>query len=198
MEYYKNLDLQDIVYFCEVDLIHKTEQWKDVIGYEGVYMVSDLGRLKSMNFNHTKKEGIMKQSIDKKGYIRPTLKTKCIQKRFKLHRLVAIAFISNPENKPEVNHIGKYPDGREGNKLDNRVVSLKWSTTSENILHAFKEGLMSSLKGEESHLSKLTIKEVLEIREIGKSESNSNIAIKYIVNTKTIYNILSNKTWKHI
>lgn len=198
MEYYKNLDLQDIVYFCEFDLIEKTEQWKDVVGYENIYQVSDLGRLKSMNFNHTKKQGIMKQSVDNRGHIRPTLKTKCVQRRMKLHRLIAIAFIPNPENKPQVNHIGKYSDGREGNKLDNRVVSLIWSTVSENILHAFKEGLMYSKKGEENFLSKLTNKEVLEIRAIGKTDLIKNTAIKYNVDRKTIYNILNNKGWKHI
>lgn len=81
MEHYKNLDLQDIVYFCEVDLIKKTEQWKDIPEYEGYYMVSDLGRVKTLhrtikksnNVLMTVKEKILKQTIQKTKYLKVNL-----------------------------------------------------------------------------------------------------------------------------
>jgi len=97
------------------------EIWKDIEGYKGLYQVSNLGRIKSL---HGLSERIMKQTLQK-GYLRITLLKNKKQKRFLSHRLVAQAFIPNPENKPQVNHIDE-------DKENNRVDNLEWVTAKEN------------------------------------------------------------------
>ena len=205
MEYYKNLDLADIVYFCEIDNIEKTEQWKDIIGYEKLYQVSDLGRVKSSgrmvvakkNSLSFKKERIMKQAVDK-GYLKCCLTHESKKFTAKIHRLVAIAFIPNPENKPEVNHIGLRPDGKQGNKSDNRAVSLQWNTLSENRKHADDNGLINYVKGENHYACKLTEKQVLEIRSLKGIKSERVLGVEYGVSRSVIHAILSRNRWKHI
>lgn len=196
IEFYKNLDLNDIVYFNEEIGEYLTEKWEDVVGYRGRYKVSDLGRIKSF-LKYGSSVRILKLRIVKKGYLNVRL-TDRLTYTHKVHRLVAIAFIPNPENLPQVNHIGLYPDGREGNKLDNRAISLKWSTNKDNIQHAYKNGLITQAKGEEKPNSKLTEKDVLEIRAIGKTKTLSEISKIYNVQHPCIHKVLQGKTWKHV
>jgi hypothetical protein len=113
------------------------EVWRDIVGYERLYQVSNWGRVKSLPRNGTiKEERILKPRVTKNGYLYVHFRNGNISKYVKIHRLVAEAFIPNPENKPQVNHIN-------GNKLDNRVDNLEWNTASENTMHAFKLGLFT-------------------------------------------------------
>lgn len=106
------------------------EQWRDILGYEGLYQVSTSGNIKSLR----NKGMILKPHEDKGGYLTVCLYWKCKYKCYKVHRLVATAFIENPENKRTVNH-------KDGNKKNNSVENLEWATHSENIIHAHATGL---------------------------------------------------------
>ena len=110
------------------------EVWKDIPDYEGLYQVSNLGRVKSLNKYHHKKEQILKNRITKDGYYETVLCKKGKMSFFRTHRLVAIAFIPNLLNKPQINH-------KDGNKLNNNVKNLEWCTLQENKEHAIKMGL---------------------------------------------------------
>lgn len=126
------------------------EVWKDITGYESLYQVSSLGRVRSLPRDglYSKRNHIhyLKPDIDyrKKGeygtsYERVTLSKEGKTKRFSVHRLVAQAFISNPENKPHINHI-------DCNGRHNWVENLEWVTNSENMLWCYKLGRCSNQK----------------------------------------------------
>lgn len=175
------------------------EIWKDVKGYEGFYQISDMGKINSLGrwqkSSHNSKQfykgGILKGSLDKDGYNKVTLVNKDGKlKSFRVHRLVAIHFIENPLNKSTVNH-------KDGNKLNNNVFNLEWNTTSEQNSHAYKIGL-NSRKGIKNNMVKLTEKEVLEIRELCKVQTCTEIAKIYNTSSATIINIKNKKSWKHI
>lgn len=104
------------------------EIWKPVVGYEGLYEVSNLGRVKSLNYNHTGKEGLLSLVPDKNGYSKVGLCKNGKRKPYYVHRLVAEAFIPNPNNLPEVNH---KIDNFE-HRSDNRVENLEWCTAEYN------------------------------------------------------------------
>lgn len=133
------------------------EVWQIIKGYED-YQISNYSRVKSLKWN---KERIMKQRIWC-GYSIVQLTKKGIDKTFKVHRLVAEAFIPNPENKPQVNH-------KDGNKLNNNVDNLEWCTNSENIKHAYKTGLEKKKFGKDNPFygtthSKEKMKQIIETR----------------------------------
>lgn len=128
MEYHKNLDLQDIKYFCEFDLIEKTEQWKDVVGYEGDYQISDLGRVKSIKRYKFKVDLILKQGTSTHGYFQISAhKAKIKIKTIKTHQLIAMAFLGHIRCGHDlvINH-------KDFNKKNNIVSNIELVTAREN------------------------------------------------------------------
>lgn len=107
------------------------EVWKDVKGYEGLYKVSNTGKVKSFQRN---REKFLSDKYYENGYLRASLSKNKEKKKVLIHRLVAETFIPNPENKPEVNHI-------DGNKKNNNASNLEWCTRCENVKHAWETGL---------------------------------------------------------
>ena len=125
IEIWKNTSLDDL----------PNEVWRDIVGYEGRYMASNLGRIKALSHFVNRgfcecftKEQIIKPKVKDNGYLFVMLSsgsTKSIKNKY-VHRLIAECFIPNNENKPQIDHIN-------GNKKDNSMCNLKWSTQSENI-----------------------------------------------------------------
>lgn len=171
------------------------EQWKDIKGFEGCYQVSNHGRIKSLHrkvkwgkFKRTIPERIMARRISKSiGYDFVKLARHEGGKNYTVHRLVAYAFIPNPENKPQINHI-------DCDRANNHIDNLEWVTPSENILHAIKMG--NVLVGEKRHTSKLTSKQVLEIR--SSNNISKILAKKFGVTRSNIDVIRRGETWKHL
>lgn len=155
------------------------EIWKDIQGYEGLYQVSNLGRVKrnyrenidSKGRKRIFNESIIKPNIDKGGYFYVNLYKNGKKEIQKNHRLVCNTFIANPENKPQVNHI-------DGNKENNNVNNLEWVTIQENIQHAYKNNLIKSLKIEKDVLHDLYFNKKYTLKEIGKMYGYSGDAVK--------------------
>ena len=108
-----------------------TEIFLPIKGYEGLYEVSNFGRVRTIKRQGTDTR-ILKGSIDHTGYHRISLAKDGVHKSHGVHRLVCSTFIDNPENKQTVNH-------KDGNKLNNHVDNLEWMTYSENHTHAYRE-----------------------------------------------------------
>ena len=175
------------------------ETWKDIIGYEGLYMVSNLGYIKSMakewitNKSKRKKpETIMRMATDSNGYFQCWLSNgNGKPKNMLVHRLVATAFLENDCNKRCVNH-------KNGNKKDNRVENLEWATSSENIIHAFKNNLIMPPRGSRHGMSIIDEEDVLKIRELSEKYSKIELAKMFGIGRRSINNIVNRKSWKHI
>lgn len=115
------------------------EVWKSIKEIP-TYMVSNLGNIKSLNYKRTGKEHVLKQNINGRGYYYVNISIKNKYKNLLIHREVAKAFIPNNDETLDINHI-------DGNKLNNNVENLEWCTRSENIKHAYKNGLKKANDG---------------------------------------------------
>lgn len=181
------------------------EIWKTIEDYPN-YQVSNLGRVKSLarewivgiGNKRFHDEMILKLHNKKRGYKDVCLFKNGKRKYYFVHRLVAQAFILNPENKPEPNHI-------DGNPSNNKVNNLEWVTKSENRLHAIHTGLAIITKGEDCSWSKLTEAQVRRIKWIAKYCKPKNrsgywqkLAKSLNVSDSIISMIVHNKRWKEI
>lgn len=157
-------------------------------GYEGLYSITRRGKV----FGH-KRNKFLKLRKDTCGYVYVTLYKNGIPKNFSVHRLVALAFISNPQNKKFVNH--KIPI-----KSKNDINNLEWVTRSENEKHAYKVGAKKGRLGEENNFTKLTKKQILKIRKEHKNKgcTHQMLADKFNTTRSNITQIINHKTWKHV
>ena len=159
------------------------EIWRDISGYEGHYQVSNFGRVKSFH----KGGRILKPGLVL-GYLKVSLNSGGKVAQRKVHRLVAEAFIPNPNGKPEVNHI-------DGNPRNNHVDNLEWCTQLENIRHAYATGLIP--QGEDRKQAKLTNAQVVYIRENPDGLTNMELATKFAVCHQLISQVQLGKIFKN-
>lgn len=155
------------------------EEWKWIEGYEGQYQISNKGRVKSFKKKEPK---ILTPKKDGRGYYLMI----CLRKNGKdkyclIHRLVAQAFIPNPKNKEQVNHI-------DGNKKNNCVENLEWNTPTENINHALDNGLMSTRRP-------VLQVDLIDGKIINEFKSITDASLKTGINTSTIQDHASERYW---
>lgn len=167
------------------------EIWKDVVGYEGMYEVSNKGRVRSLDRKDIRGRRVKGKYLKYKKTSRGYLSLQLCGKDCLIHRLVAKAFIPNPENKPQVNHI-------DGDKSNNNVENLEWCTSSENNKHRYRYGLYNQdgVKNPQSKFTEEDVKEILEM--LYKNITLTEIAKQYNVSITTISNIKNGITYKNI
>lgn len=179
------------------------EIWKDIKGYEGLYQISNLGNVKSLDkIINCRGDGqrLLKGKIlstrKNHDYIHVDLTNEKLKKTYKVHRLVGIAFIDNPNNKPEINH-------KDGNKSNNNVNNLEWCTRIENIEHSINTGLKKIAVGwyhtkeskENKIHAKLNYEIANKIRLNLENKSRKELAYEYNVCRQVIDSVINNKSW---
>jgi hypothetical protein len=172
------------------------EEWKDVVGYEGIYQVSSLGRVMRVAGGHGATPGrIMKPMRDGNGYLQVSLYRDRKRARLYVHRMVAIAFLGQQPPGCEVNH-------KNGDRDDPRAENLEWVTRSENHRHAYRvlgrEAAPS--KGEAHGRSKLTRDDVKRIRMLYATGEylQAELGEMFGVTGATIGQVVRRETWKHV
>lgn len=185
--------------------MQEQEIWKDIEGYEGYYQISSMGRVKALGrtvITHFKdgrgdvamyrKERISKPSQNIEGYLTVQLSKNNIRERFRVHRLVALAFIPNPN--PEKYNMVNHIDGITDN---NNVNNLEWCDNKENQEHAIRTGLNKRV-GTNAYWSKLTEEQVRFIRDNYKPRGEYNfctLAQMFGVTPRTIQNVIVGNTY---
>jgi hypothetical protein len=169
------------------------EIWKSIEGYEGVYSVSSFGNVRSESrvVDHptsgklTIKGRIVKPRLHSFGYHMVSLWRNNKEKQFTIHRLVALAFIPNPDNLPHVNHM-------DFNPAHNAVDNLEWCSRKRNQSWSADAG---RLRREQYGLTKLSSAQVAEIRRRGPHETHSSLATEFGVCRQTIGDIVNRRRW---
>lgn len=157
------------------------EIWRDIPGYEGLYQVSNYGNVRSMNYMNTGTVKVLKQKVNNYGYSLINLNYNGERKTYSVHRLVTAAFLENPDNKPQVNHI-------DGCKINNNVSNLEYVTPGDNQKHAYDTGLKNSQGSYEAN------RKPVRCITTGKEFASINeAALYYNINRRSIGFCLSGK-----
>lgn len=165
-------------------LINYEEIWKDVVGYEGVYQVSNLGRLRS-------RFKIRKPVKRKDGYWHSKLRINGVEKMKLIHRLVAEAFLEATSDQTEVNH-------KDGNRANTRLENLEWVTRSENLKHSFKFLGKSNL-GVKNPRNKILESDIKLIRTFRNNKASREFFSKmHNILPSSVRGIINRHTWKHL
>ncbi|MFS1292022.1 NUMOD4 domain-containing protein [Pseudomonas piscis] len=178
------------------------ESWKAIPNFEGFYEVSSLGRIRSIerivgNRWGTEAGRIIPERIkafsrNSQGYCSVHLYIAQKMTKFYVHRLVATAFIKNPDELPQVNHL-------DGNKENNAAINLEWCSGTSNCIHALATELYESARGEAISSAVLTEASVVEIRAMAASgHYHKDIAEIFGVGRKAITKIVNRQRWKHV
>ena len=164
------------------------EKWKEIKEFKK-YKISSEGRIKSFHKYAKTNNRILKKCLDKNGYEIIHLSNKKFNKIKKVHRLVAIAFIQNIKNKPQINH-------KNGIKIDNSINNLEWCTLKENLIHA-RIILNLQNNGENNPNVKINYKIAKKIKKeyLLKKITRKKLGEKYKISKSTIDRILTNKYW---
>jgi hypothetical protein len=167
------------------------EIWKDIKGYEGLYRVSNLGRVMSLKFRQTNRDKILTTRLSNSGYKCTGLTKEYKTRELFVHRLIAMAFIPNAENKEQVNHIN-------GIKIDNRIENLEWLSRPDNQKHAYANGLNRVSELQKQRISDAKSTSVIDINTgvTYKSikEASIQINISYSLLSYMLNNDIKNKT----
>jgi hypothetical protein len=178
-----------------------TEEWRDVVGWESLYEISSIGRVRSKP-RHVRRSNSTLQFFKGKdllcyrnsgGYFVVRLSDVTNGRRLtaRVHRLVAEAFIPNPESRPEVNHI-------DSDRTNARLENLEWATRAENGAHGYHHGYVTlpHARGSKNNAARLSESAVENIRRLaGEGVSGRSLAKRFSVSPRTIWRILSGETW---
>jgi hypothetical protein len=169
------------------------ETWKPIVGFEGLYEISSFGRVKSLIKRGSYRELIKRTGRDiSTGYHTVQLTKGNKPRDYRIHRLVALAHLENPNNYPVVNHL-------DGNKSNNRLDNLEWTTYSKNTLHSYSLGLQRINRGDNNYITKIKDGDVCVIRSlISQGKTNKEIAILFGVNPSQISTIKTGKRRSYI
>ena len=169
------------------------ESWRDVVGYEGVYAVSNMGRVKRIERTNNYPAGHILKASSIRDYPRVSLTRGAADRKSRtVHTLVAEAFLGMRPKGREVNH-------KNGNKADNRVCNLEWVTRSENALHATYILKVPKPKGEQHGHSKLTKLQILEMRKLRRQGwLQSDLCEKFCMTQPAVSRILRGLRWGHV
>lgn len=172
----------------------------DIKGYEGVYAISDDGRV----YSHSRlvkasfgrmilmKGRWLKQNVNANGYLYVSLYNDNGRRNCLVHRIVAQHYLGNGEPSQQVNHI-------DGCKSNNSVANLEWVTPSGNVLHSYKIGIREAIRGEDNANAKITESDAKKIKElVSNGAKQCDVADQFGIHNSIVSRIVRGKAWRHV
>lgn len=177
------------------------EPWIDIAGYDGLYKINEDGDIMSLDRVRTGSHFTVRHRVYKSRILKPgragryntvVLTKMGIKKTLLVHRLVALTFIPNPENKKYVNHL-------DFNRFNNKASNLEWCSQLENVRYTVSAGRNNAPKGEKNSMSKFNDAEIIKLFELRRGgKTQAEIAKMFSVDPSTVSTILTRKTYRHV